>query len=210
MPQKYKVYINDKVIIFRKSKTTSSLTENQLVFIEPSPKKLKDIISEFEYSYKAKKLFIISSDPKTTFRFFALGYTMVIAAGGIVRNRKGDILFIFRNGKWDLPKGKADNKEKPRKTAIREVMEETGLTDVTITKKLPCTYHTYSENNTSILKKTNWYEMRTGNSIATKPQAEEGITEVRWVEPDEINDVLKNTYSSVFKLVSKYRKENHC
>jgi ADP-ribose pyrophosphatase YjhB (NUDIX family) len=207
MPQKYKVYINDKVIIFRKSKTTFSVTENQLISVEPSPTKLKEIISDFNNNYDAKKLFIITTDLKNAFRLFSLNYTMVIAAGGVVRNPHGDVLCIFRNGKWDLPKGKQDPGEKPRQTALREVSEETGIKDLSVTKKLENSYHTYKEKKKLILKKTFWYEM-SSNEENLSPQKEEGITEIRWVKTSEIDKIIENTFGSVSNLLAKYRKEN--
>jgi ADP-ribose pyrophosphatase YjhB (NUDIX family) len=207
MPQKYKVYINDKVIIFRKSHTTLSVTENQLISIEPSSAKLKEIISIFENNYKAKKLFIITSDPKNAFRKFSMNYSMVIAAGGLVRNPQGDVLFIFRNGKWDLPKGKKDMGETPRQTALREVSEETGIKELFITKKLENTYHTYKQKKQHILKKTFWYEMLSDDKNLS-PQTEEGITEVRWIKTSELDEILENTFGSVSSLLTKYMREN--
>jgi len=35
----------------------------------------------------------------------------IIAAGGLVTNENNELLMIFRRGKWDLPKGKADEGE---------------------------------------------------------------------------------------------------
>jgi NAD+ diphosphatase len=49
------------------------------------------------------------------------------AGGGLVYNKNGEILFIFRNGKWDLPKGGKEKREKMKLTAMREVEEETGV-----------------------------------------------------------------------------------
>jgi ADP-ribose pyrophosphatase YjhB (NUDIX family) len=208
MPQKYKVYIKDKVIIFRKSKTALSETENQMVYNEPSLDKLKEIVSKFEKKKKVDQLILQTTEPKTAFICFAKDYNPVIAAGGIVRNDAGEILMIFRKGKWDLPKGKRDKGEKPGQTAIREVMEETGISDIRITKKLDNTYHIYKERKQPVLKKTVWYEMYS-NDKNLKPQIEEDISEVKWFKTTEIDFVLKNTFLSVFKLISKYRKGNH-
>ena len=193
------------MIIFRKSNTTFSVTENQLISVEPSPTKIKEIISDFINNHKTEKLFIITSDPKNAFRLFSLNYTLVIAAGGVVRNPQGDVLCIFRNGKWDLPKGKQDPGEKPRQTALREVSEETGIKDLCITKRLESTYHTYKEKEQHILKKTFWYEM-SSNEENLNPQKEEGITEVRWVKTSEIDKIIENTYGSVSNLLSKCKK----
>ncbi|MCK7539615.1 MAG: NUDIX domain-containing protein [Marinilabiliales bacterium] len=66
-------------------------------------------------------------------------FNIVIAAGGFVRNEKDEILFIFRRGHWDLPKGKLNHKkgiiEKKKDAAVREVMEETGIEKIDIFAK---------------------------------------------------------------------------
>ena len=41
-------------------------------------------------------------------------------------------VFIFRRGKWDLPKGKSDIGETNKQTALREVIEETGIKELVI------------------------------------------------------------------------------
>ena len=206
MTQKYKVYINHKVVIFRNSKINIPESENQWVCKDPSAKEMKKIISLFSNSDLAVSLIILTTNPKSGFSRFSANYTIIKAAGGLVRNLQGDLLFIFRNGKWDLPKGKAEEGEKPKITAIREVMEETGLTDLTIVKKLHSTYHTYVQDNSDILKKTYWYEMLSNNEDILIPQTEEDITEVKWIKPSEIDEVLKNTFQSVFSLISTCRK----
>ena len=64
-------------------------------------------------------------------------------SGGIViKNDK--ILFIRKNNRWDLPKGKLEEGVNSRDTAIVEISEETGLNtkDLVILKKLiPTHYH---------------------------------------------------------------------
>ena len=44
-------------------------------------------------------------------------------AGGIVI-RDDKILFIYKNGRWDLPKGKLEKGNSSRETAIIEISEE--------------------------------------------------------------------------------------
>ena len=167
---------------------------------------MKKIISLFSNSDLAVSLIILTTNPKSGFSRFSANYTIIKAAGGLVRNLQGDLLFIFRTGKWDLPKGKAEEGEKPEITAVREVMEETGLTNLTIIKKLHSTYHTYVQNNSDLLKKTYWYEMLSNIEDILVPQTEEDITEVKWIKPSEIDEVLKNTFQSVFSLISTCRK----
>src|SRR5262245_43144571 len=57
-------------------------------------------------------------------------FHLIEAAGGIVQNDKKELLFIHRLGKWDLPKGKIEKKESPETCAVREVEEETGVTNL--------------------------------------------------------------------------------
>lgn len=40
------------------------------------------------------------------------------------------LLLHYPAGHWDFPKGGIDNNETPKETAIREVKEETGITDL--------------------------------------------------------------------------------
>ena len=134
------------------------------------------------------------------FDAFASNYTKMKAAGGIVRNGKQELLMIYRRGKWDFPKGKVEENEKVHIAAIREVGEETGVENVSITEELPSTFHTYIENGISILKQTHWYEMVAKETIEPIPQTEEDITEVKWVPILQVADMLKDSYSSLSDL----------
>jgi ADP-ribose pyrophosphatase YjhB (NUDIX family) len=135
--------------------------------------------------------------------FFSL-FTTVVAAGGFVRNEKREILFIFRRGHWDLPKGKLNKKnggmEKMQDAAIREVKEETGIEKVDIVGKKAKTYHIFFEKRVRFLKKTYWYEMRAPRDQLLIPQAEEDITDVQWIAPDGLDKVYELLYPSLKKL----------
>ena len=122
---------------------------------------------------------------------------MIEAAGGLVFNKDGDILMIFRNGKWDLPKGKLEIGESVEECAIREVEEECGIYGLDITEKLLETYHTYNLSGKEILKRTYWYKMRTDFDGELVPQIEEGITKVSWVEKGKISEKLKKSYGNI-------------
>ena len=129
---------------------------------------------------------------------------MIEAAGGLVFNKEEQILMIFRNGKWDLPKGKLEIGESVEECAIREVEEECGIYGLDIIDKLLETYHTYSLKGEEILKRTYWYKMRTDFDGELVPQIEEGITKVSWVSKDQISEKLKNSYgniSDVLKII---------
>lgn len=107
-------------------------------------------------------------------------FILVPAAGGLVYNDKQEILLIYRKNKWDLPKGKIEAHEPTHECAIREVCEETGIKDVHITEKLATTYHEYTLNDKLILKRTEWFLMKSNYNGAFEPQIIEDITEVVW------------------------------
>ena len=121
-------------------------------------------------------------------------FTMVQAAGGVVKNEKDEILFILRKGKWDLPKGKNDGNEIAKECALREVKEETGLLKVTAGKKGATSYHTYHEFGKYILKETEWFNMKATSQQNLIPQQEEGIQKIEWVSKPDIPDKLKKSY----------------
>tara|TARA_Y100000814_G_scaffold282261_1_gene247145 strand:+ start:121 stop:387 length:267 start_codon:yes stop_codon:yes gene_type:complete len=79
-------------------------------------------------------------------------------AGGIVIKNNA-ILFIKKNDVWDLPKGKIEEGDKKRYTAINEISEETGLKkeSLIIKNKLIPTYYHKRINAHHFIKKTYWY-----------------------------------------------------
>jgi 8-oxo-dGTP pyrophosphatase MutT (NUDIX family) len=123
------------------------------------------------------------------------------AAGGLVENEKGEILFIFRRGKWDLPKGKLDPGETLESCALREVREETGVGQLELKKFLLVTKHEYEESGLFILKETHWWLMKTNSNQQLKPQAEEDITGVKWMSPGDFKIVQQNTYPSILEVL---------
>ena len=128
--------------------------------------------------------------------FFKLIPT-VIAAGGKITNSKSETLFIYRNDKWDLPKGKAEKNEQLPQTAIREVKEETGIKEVSINKPLDITYHIFRRNNEYRLKVTYWFDMFSDYEGIFFPQLDEGITDVKWVKKADLEEVKINSYPNI-------------
>ena len=113
------------------------------------------------------------------------------------------MLMIFRNGKWDLPKGKLEIDEDIKTCAMREVEEECGITGLSIIQKLIDTYHTYELKGEKILKQTFWFKMNTNFNSILKPQTEEGITEVVWVDKKDIAEKLENSFANINELLQK-------
>jgi 8-oxo-dGTP pyrophosphatase MutT (NUDIX family) len=119
------------------------------------------------------------------------------AGGGWVTNKQNEVLWIYRNDKWDLPKGKLDDKdENISSCALREVKEETGLYNLELNELLTTTYHIYKLKQRFVLKQTDWFRMEADKEIL-KPQVEEGITACKWLSPKEAEACLANTYLSI-------------
>ena len=137
---------------------------------------------------------------QSEFDKFASAYTIIEAAGGIVMNGEQEVLMIYRRGKWDFPKGKVEENESVYIAAVREVVEETGIKEISITGELPSTFHTYIENGVSILKQTYWYDMVSWGATKPTPQTEEDITEVKWVPFEQVAELLAGSYPSLFDL----------
>jgi 8-oxo-dGTP pyrophosphatase MutT (NUDIX family) len=126
------------------------------------------------------------------------------AGGGLVVNPKGDILFIFRRGKWDFPKGKQDPGETIEACAIREVKEETGLSQVIIKEPLLATYHAYDEDGKHILKESHWFLMQAPDQKKLVPQEIEGIRIANWINKKEVPVLLHESFPSIRDLWEKF------
>ena len=131
---------------------------------------------------------------------FCSHFREINAGGGLVRNKEGKYLLIFRRGVWDLPKGKQEPDEDIALTALREVREETGLQDLKQGPQICITHHTYILNGQKVLKHTYWYQMTDESPEDLVPQQEEDITGARWVEKKCLNEYLEGTYPSIVEV----------
>jgi len=130
-------------------------------------------------------------------KHFLKHFPTVEAAGGFVNHEDGRFLFIYRNEKWDLPKGKIKKKEVIFKAAMREVSEETSVTDLIVIKPLPTTYHLFKVNGSYKLKLTYWFLMKTKHNLPLIPQMEENIEKAEWKTKEEIPSLLENAYKNI-------------
>lgn len=131
-------------------------------------------------------------------------FTPIEAAGGIIENDKKEILFIYRLGKWDLPKGKVEKGEDISATAVREAEEETGVTHLKMKKKIGETYHTYNAFGKHFIKTTHWFYLTCPSRQNLKPQTEEDITAIKWVKHTDMEEPLSNTYPSIKDILYKW------
>lgn len=130
----------------------------------------------------------------------------IIAGGGLVLNQEQELLMIFRRGKWDLPKGKLDPGETIEACAVREIKEETGLTEVVVSRKLSITHHTYFDTylQEDVIKETHWFLMQAPGKQTLVPQTEEDITEIKWVGKRDREALLANSYDTIVDLIRKW------
>ncbi len=191
-----KIFVGDKPIILTSVVEPETDFKNYLL----NTVNIGKVIKELENT-KLKSVRLIHKNEKKLLKKFLRLLPNVIAGGGKVYNDKGDILFIYRNGKWDLPKGKAEKKETIEITAIREVEEETGVKGVEIIKPLETTYHIFKRNGKYRIKVTYWFEMKTAYDGPLEPQENEGITKVEWLGVGESKMALVNSYANIKLLV---------
>lgn len=128
-------------------------------------------------------------------------YKQIEAGGGVVSNEDGDVLMIFRRGKWDLPKGKKDDEETVEQCATREVMEETGLENLKLNKKIGETYHVYTQGIKDLLKLTHWYHMSASKKSPLHPQKEENIIEAKWIAENKLGLYMHQSYEAIKEVL---------
>mgnify|MGYP006074573543 FL=1 len=197
----YEVYMLNRPVLFIEKWTGS---DSSIVMNEPDDKGLKGLAPMLRMHPHIEQIELISSNVESLWMRYCMMYREVLAAGCIVENNCGDLLWIERNGKWDLPKGKVEKAESIEQAAVREVQEETGIDAISIASDLGKTYHTYDENGTPVLKTTFWFHARHDRG-KTKglPQSEEGITKVEWHEQPTKRAIVDKASPSLINLVQK-------
>jgi len=202
----YKVFLNNKCIFFQENFNNQFSLETLAVqFL--SEKQLLSEFEQFEINNTFKNLIIIHQNIDELFNTFLKLFKQIEAAGGLVKNKKDEYLFIFRRGKWDLPKGKMDKYETIKDCAIREVQEECGLQKIKIVNELMPTYHIYKLKNKQVIKKTSWFEMLYDGTEKPIPQKEEDITAIKWFKKQDIKFSYSDSYPLIVDLVNWYFKK---
>ena len=190
-----------KVVFYKEKSIVISRNKNDLsnCFIVESKNFFSTSTLEILKKKNVKSIGILCKNPE---KFLSNSpFPKIVAAGGIVINDKNEILFIFRNQKWDLPKGKAEKNENITQTAMREVREETGIKDLIIVKPLDKTYHIFKRAKKKYLKETYWFEMKSNFDKKFTPQISEGITRVEWISKEKIPLIMNNTYENIKLLI---------
>lgn len=201
----YQVYINERLLKFVGTYDPIGNAEIVIKLKGTEPKDhLRVLVKAFEENPQTESLVIQSENIDETWKKFTSLYTILKAAGGVVINSQTNkLLMIFRNGKWDLPKGKIEAGEEADVAAVREVYEECGIGELKLSKQIKTSFHTYPYKETVILKKTYWFLMSSTDISIPVPQLEEGIVEARWMDKAEVKKALKNAYSSIVELLNE-------
>ncbi len=191
----YEVFVNHHSIILSNSEAEYSYTQydynesfNWVSFIN-------NIIETDNL-----KIWVKSDDIDSSWHSLKTEFELILAAGGLVKKNQ-HYLLIYRNGKWDLPKGKLEYNEDLHECALREVREECGVKDLLIERKLITTFHLYSLNGKMVIKETHWYLMSSSYSGLFIPQTCEGIEKVEWKSKNDIPELMKNSFASIQKVI---------
>ncbi len=192
----YKIFVGDKPIILTSAINKEDGFKNFLLKSVNIGKVIKLLNNT-----SIKGVYLIDESKEKLLERFLKLLPNVLAGGGKVYNEKGEILFIYRNDKWDLPKGKIEGKESIEETAVREVEEETGVEGLKIKKPIQTTYHIFKRNGKHKIKITHWFEMTTNFKGNLYPQEKEGITKVAWLGKKASQKALENSYANIKLLV---------
>jgi 8-oxo-dGTP pyrophosphatase MutT (NUDIX family) len=198
-----KIFSQDKTIYLIDDETPFKSGKRNILTAIHSSDEMRLSYDELINRSDLKNIYFFNKSEKKLISYFNSLFRIIEAAGGLVKNTEKEWLFIYRNGKWDLPKGKIEKGEKTKKAAKREVEEECGIRKLKIIKEIPSTYHTYFMEEKAILKRTHWFEMSCSDDSKLVPQIEEGITDVKWLSAKKLKKVYANTYESIKEVLKE-------
>jgi len=195
----YKIFVNDRPIIL----TNVMMKEDGFKVFLLKSVDMDYVILKLQRN-NLSEVYLYHPDADKLLSIFKDRMGCINAGGGLVKNDRGELLFIERNEKWDLPKGRAEKGEDIEATSLREVEEETGVQNLSINRFLQETYHIYKNKGKYNLKVTYWYLMETDYCGELKPQTEEGITQAVWKTNKQAKEAMSNSYSNVVLLTEAY------
>lgn len=131
-----------------------------------------------------------------------------VSSGGVIFRKRDDrievALVAVKDGKvWCLPKGLIEKGEDERQTAVREVMEETGLTGRIIDKIGDISYWYFIKEENVKCKKTVHFYLLEFISGDTKNHSWE-VDRAGWFEIDEALGLL--SYKGERDILNKARE----
>lgn len=124
-------------------------------------------------------------------------------SGGLVfrRNKANQLeILLIKDAKnrWTIPKGHVEPDEEPKKTAEREIREETGLQEMKVYNWLGKVNFRYRRAHTLVLMTMHIYLVHgLGNTDKLKP--EDWLNDIKWIPAQEAVD--KIAYEDINKLM---------
>lgn len=188
----YKVFVNERPLVL----TDKILESGDGEYFPLNSESINQVVESL-FKKKLSRAFIYYPNIAEILNKFAAHIPKVVAAGGVVTNPEGKVLFIYRNDKWDLPKGVIKKNEDLQLCALREVEEETGVSGLEIENFLRTTYHVFKRNGKYKLKEVHWFAMKTDYDGKLIGQKDEGIERVKWKGPEKIKKALTNSYKNI-------------
>ncbi|MEX0287556.1 MAG: NUDIX hydrolase [Flavobacteriaceae bacterium] len=188
----YKVFVNQSPLILTDKVTETDGSDYFLLNDDAIGSAIDSLVKK-----KLKAAYIYHPNIEEILKKFTKKIPLVVAAGGVVTNTEGKVLFIYRNKRWDLPKGRLDKGETIEQCALREVEEETGVKDLVIENFLMTTYHVFKLKGEYKLKEVHWFAMTTSFEGKLKGEIKEGIEKVKWKGPKKIQEALKKSYANI-------------
>ena len=201
----HKIYLEKRCILICSPDEPALSDPNSIELHLGQAPDIASIVDMFETSGSLSRVYIPTDDIEETYHGFCAQFKEVNAAGGLVSNRRGDLLLIRRNDLWDLPKGHQEAGEDISITALREVQEETGVLKLKLRELICVTDHCYRRDGIWHLKHTWWYDMLYTDPVDLTPQREEDITKAAWVARSGLSPYLKNTYPSIVEVFREAR-----
>jgi 8-oxo-dGTP pyrophosphatase MutT (NUDIX family) len=208
--QRYKIYVNEILVFLTNTNALEKVDiindETLIQHYTGNLEDLKQMISKCKKKASFSKMIIHSDDFIALKKDFKSLYLTVEAAGGLVKNEHNEFLFIFRRGHWDLPKGKMEKNEGKKEAAVREVIEETGIRNVSIQSKIGVTRHAFeTKSGKKIIKKSYWYLMD-APKVELTPQIEEDIQKAEWMTLKKFRS-CSPIYNNILYIINKYVDE---
>ena len=126
------------------------------------------------------------------------------SAGGIILNNNKIALVMQTNSTWSFPKGKIEKDESRLQAAIREIKEETGLTDIHLIKEIG----TYTRprmgkdgKNTRDMKQITLF-LFTTSQVKLEPEKHQAKV-ARWFTKQEVEKVLSHPRDREFFILNR-------
>jgi 8-oxo-dGTP pyrophosphatase MutT (NUDIX family) len=195
----YKIYLGSHCFLIASKKSFEGKYDRRLK--KPKGDEIIQVCEELLLDKQGAQTILLQGKKKKTRKRVLESFKEVVAGGGAVYNNKKELLLIKRHGKWDLPKGKLELDETIELCAVREVEEECNVFGLELRHLIDITYHFYKTKSGWKIKKAYWYKMDCKDYKQAAPQKEEGIEEIKWVDPKQLDVENLNTFGSIREVL---------